>query len=393
MSDAFAHWRAWAERSRWAPLAVLVFAAPCLSGVVGRLVKGRAFFAEYESIACAGERVNAGLSPYAADFGCPGMHAQPFVYLPWVADAAGAALRAVGPDAMRSIYLIVYLAALALIGWLVFLRKATPGRPIERAPFLALITGSAIDVGNIAIPIAALVALAALQMSKRPLVFIAIVALAGAIKPFQLTYLALIPIALGGSLTRRAAYSALGAIIGIGIFAAAMRLGDQAMLSDWLTAASRMALEVAPGEGLFGWIFGLGFSPPTAILGLAAAGFAAAMVGAAMIAADRAKLDVEPRIWLGMTAAALATPRLMQIDLLLLGPGLVTLAAATCAFAPQIGRRVSQLIFGGACAAVLLSLADLGEYALKAATAAFALAALAAAAAGLRLPASPGQAR
>jgi hypothetical protein len=363
---------------------VLAFAAPCLSGVLGRLLKGRAFFTEYDSIACAGERVNAGLSPYAADFGCAGMHAQPFVYLPWVADAAGAALRAVGPDAMRSIYIVAYIAALALIGWLVFLRKATPGRPIERAPFLALITGSAIDVGNIAIPIAALVAVAALSMSKRPLVFIAIVALAGAIKPFQLTYLALIPIALGGSLTRRAAYSAVGAVLGVGVFAAATRLGEPAMLSDWLAAASRMALQVAPGEGLFGWIFGLGLSPPPVALGLAAAGFAAAVVGAAMVAADRAKLDIEPRIWLGMTAAALATPRLMQIDLLLLGPGLVALAAATCAFAPRAGRRVSQLIFGGACAAVLLSLADLGDVALKAATAMFALAVLIAAAAGFR---------
>lgn len=381
MRDAIAIWRSWTARPWAAALLTLLFAAPFLSGTIGRLLRGRTFFAEYESVACAGQRLNEGLSPYGADFACAGMHAQPFVYLPWVAEAAAATLRAVGPDAMRWGYVALYLAACAVIAWIVFWRADTPGARIERVPFLALITGSALTVGNVAIPITAAILLAALSVTTRPLLFIAVVAAAGAVKPFQLTYLILLPLALSGPLWRRALYSTLGGVVGLGVFALALRGGDPALLEGWRAAAERMALDVAPGEGYLGWIYGAGFDPPLLALAAGYVAFAAALGLAALALVERAGLEKDARIFLGVTIATLLTPRLMEIDFLALGPGLLAVAAAVSATAPGARPIVSGLVYASAAAALLLGMADLGDVALKIATALATLAVLIAGAA------------
>jgi hypothetical protein len=315
------------------------------------------------------------------------MNAQPFVYLPWVAETSAAIQAAIGADAMRGVYVALYLAACALIGWIMFLRGATPGRRIDRVPFFAFITGSALTVGNIAIPLAALIAWAALSVTMRPLVFIAIVALGAAIKPFQLTYLALLPLALGGSLVRRGLYSALGAAAGIGVFLAAYALSPSEALDGWREAANRMALDVAPGEGFLAWALALGAGPDPAMLAPFYLAFAAGLMIAALRLCAAAKLDEEERIFLGLMVATLATPRLMQIDLLLLGPGLVVLAMAAMRVAPGVGRIVGGLVIGGAFAA-LLGVADLGDAALKVGLA-MAAAALLAAGFAARAPMPP----
>lgn len=369
MRDAIAIWRSWTARPWAAALLTLLFAAPFLSGTIGRMLRGRTFFAEYESVACAGQRLNAGLSPYGADFACAGMNAQPFVYLPWVAETAAATLRAVGPDVMRWGYVALYLAACAVIAWIVFWRAETPGARIERVPFLALITGSALTVGNVAIPITAAILLAALSVTTRPLLFIAVVAAAGAVKPFQLTYLILLPLALSGPLWRRALYSALGGVVGLGVFALALRGGDPALLEGWRAAAERMALDVAPGEGYLGWVYGVGFEPPLLALAAGYVAFAAALSLAALALIERAGLANDARIFLGVTIATLLTPRLMQIDFLALGPGLLAVAAAVSVSAPRARPLVSGLIYASAAAALLLGMADLGDVALKVATA------------------------
>ena len=363
--DAFGIWRRWTSRPWAAALLTLAFAAPFVSGTIGRFIRGRTFFSEYESIACAGERVAAGLSPYGADFACAGMQAQPFVYLPWVAEASAAIQGAIGGEAMRIGYVAFYLCACALIGWIVFLRRETPGRPLDRVPFLAFVTGSALTVGNIAIPLAAAIAWAALSVTARPLVFIVVVALGATIKPFQLVYLAVLPLALGGSLARRGIYSALGGAVGLGAFAAAHALSPADALTGWREAASRMALDVAPGEGFLAWAFAFGVAPDALVLAPIYAAFAGACMLAALRIAARAALGKEERVFLGLTVAALTTPRLMQIDLLLLGPGLVVLAAAAARQSPESGRIVGGLVIGGACAALLLGLVDLGDAALK----------------------------
>ncbi|MBU6372158.1 MAG: hypothetical protein KJS97_05465 [Alphaproteobacteria bacterium] len=381
MRDAMAIWRDWTARPWAAALITLVFAAPFLSGTLGRLLRGRTFFAEYESVACAGQRLNAGLSPYGADFACAGMNAQPFVYLPWVAESAAAVLRAVGPDVMRWGYVALYLAACAVIAWIVFWRAETPGARIERAPFLALITGSALTVGNVAIPITAAILLTALALPRRPLVFIAVVAAAGAVKPFQLTYLILLPLALGGPLWRRALYSALGGAAGLGVFALALNAGNPALFEGWREAAQRMALDVAPGEGFLGWIFGAGLSPPLPALAAAYAVFAAAIGLSALALAERASLGKDARIFLGVSVATLLTPRLMQIDFLALGPGLLAVVAAAAVAAPHVRTPVSWLVYGACFAALLLGIADLGDVALKIATGLAALSVLVAGAA------------
>lgn len=369
MRDAIAIWRSWTARPWAAALLTLLFAAPFLSGTIGRMLRGRTFFAEYESVACAGQRLNAGLSPYGADFACAGMNAQPFVYLPWVAETAAATLRAVGPDVMRWGYVALYLAACVVIAWIVFWRAETPGARIERVPFLALITGSALTVGNVAIPITAAILLAALSVTTRPLLFIAVVAAAGAVKPFQLTYLILLPLALSGPLWRRALYSALGGVVGLGVFALALRGGDPALLEGWRAAAERMALDVAPGEGYLGWVYGVGFEPPLLALAAGYVAFAAALSLAALALIERAGLANDARIFLGVTIATLLTPRLMQIDFLALGPGLLAVAAAVSVSAPRARPLVSGLIYASAAAALLLGMADLGDVALKVATA------------------------
>lgn len=381
MRDAIAIWRSWTARPWAAALLTLLFAAPFLSGTIGRMLRGRTFFAEYESVACAGQRLNAGLSPYGADFACAGMNAQPFVYLPWVAETAAATLRAVGPDVMRWGYVALYLAACVVIAWIVFWRAETPGARIERVPFLALITGSALTVGNVAIPITAAILLAALSVTTRPLLFIAVVAAAGAVKPFQLTYLILLPLALSGPLWRRALYSALGGVVGLGVFALALRGGDPALLEGWRAAAERMALDVAPGEGYLGWVYGVGFEPPLLALAAGYVAFAAALSLAALALIERAGLANDARIFLGVTIATLLTPRLMQIDFLALGPGLLAVAAAVSVSAPRARPLVSGLIYASAAAALLLGMADLGDVALKVATALATLAVLIAGAA------------
>jgi len=82
-------------------------------------------------------------------------------------------------------------------------------------------------------------------------------------------------------------------------------------------------------------------------------------------------MEAKERLWLGLSAAALATPRLMQIDLFLLGPGLIVLAEHAARLPGPAGRFAPNAVIAGPILALGLSVVGLDGFALKAAMLAF----------------------
>jgi hypothetical protein len=223
-------------------------------------------------------------------------------------------------------------------------------------------------LGNVAILLHALVLVAALVLPVTVIPFALALGLAGAVKPVLVTYGVVLLLARL-SWARRLAAGAGALALGLGPLAWAAVQGGPAFTA-WREMVATMAVDTAPGDGLWGWfdLFGLVGTEPMA-LGLAAA-YGVVLVAAGLLVAHRGGLDPGQRIWLGLSIGVLLIPRLMAIDLFLLGPGLIVLAmVARTVFVPG-----TWLVVGGAGLALLLDLLDGGDYAVKAAVLCFVVA-------------------
>jgi hypothetical protein len=151
-----------------------------------------------------------------------------------------------------------------------------------------------------------------------------------------------------------------------------------ARIGTTLALAAVIALAVAATGGaemetwrrsldhvVFGWQTGVGFLDDMARLGLRAgqwptqalwAAFAGVLCLAGLSFVEARRLDDDARLWVAVALAQFANPRLMDYDLIMLGPGIVGFAAWA---SPQLRLPLWRALLALCSVSLILNLAEL----------------------------------
>lgn len=312
-------------------LIVFVFFLPLLSGVLGKIAKSHAWFGDYRAVACGAQKVIDGGALYDLNLKCEAMEGTTavYVYLPVVAEAFSGVIRLIGQDCLIWLYGALYILSLAvLLGGIYVLSRKTRAGPepalLDKIPFAAFLTGSAVVWGNIAVLCHAAVLASALVAKRYPWLFAAVVALCGVIKPVFLTYL-LVLLFIDLPLWKRLGWSAIAAIAGL-LPTVLFATEGSALSQSWRATLSGFVYTTTPGESFYGWLGLLGLRGDSIAANLGWLVFAGLMALSGLAIAEGLKLDTRARIWLGLSLGVLTIPRLMSQDVFLIGVGLAYIA-------------------------------------------------------------------
>ncbi|BBF82460.1 hypothetical protein [Asticcacaulis excentricus] len=312
-------------------LIVFVFFLPLLSGVLGKIAKSHAWFGDYRAVACGAQKVIDGGALYDLNLKCAAMEGTTavYVYLPVVAEAFAGVIRLIGQDGLIWLYGALYVLSLAvLLGGTYVLSRKTGAGPeparLDKIPFAAFLTGSAVVWGNIAVLCHAAVLASALVAKRYPWLFAAVVALCGVIKPVFLTYL-LVLLFIDLPLGKRLGWAALAAIAGL-LPTVLFATDGSALSQSWRATLSGFVYTTTPGESFYGWLGLLGLRGDSVGANLGWLVFAGLMALSGLAIAEGLKLDTRARIWLGLSLGVLTIPRLMSQDVFLIGVGLAYIA-------------------------------------------------------------------
>ena len=359
----------------------LLWSLPLLAGSYGRLFKAKtAPLVDWGSVVCGASRAARGLPLYGPDAKCADIATSTYVYPPWVAQALAPLVRAFGPAGGYAPYLVLFAAGLALLLWAAFGASWPWALRRERAPFLALVSWNPIVVGNVAVVQQAAVIAAGLLGGAASAPFALTIAAVALVKPTALAFCACILFA-PAPLPRRLALCALACapvllLVGLDVDGA----------GEWRRFAFGEAVAADPGGGVLRWLDDAGMRGAPALA--VSAVYGAVLLAAGWVLAERGALQPRARLFLGVTVAVLATPRVVAYDLLPLAPGWMAAAAAVETRSPTTAGRLR--VWAVACC-VLYLLASLGGGKLKLghdlALAGLASGLMAAAAATLRRPA------
>ncbi|MFP1133271.1 hypothetical protein [Asticcacaulis sp. W401b] len=312
-------------------LIVFVFFLPLLSGVLGKIAKSHAWFGDYRAVACGAQKVIDGGALYDLNLKCAAMEGTTavYVYLPVVAEAFAGVIRLIGPDGLIWLYGALYVLSLAvLLGVIYVPRPKTGAGPepalLDKIPFAAFLTGSAVVWGNIAVLCHAAVLGSALVAKRYPWLFAAVVALCGVIKPVFLTYL-LVLLFIDLPLWKRLGWAALAAIAGL-LPTVLFATEGSTLSQSWRATLSGFVYTTTPGESFYGWLGLVGLRGDSIAANLGWLVFAGLMALSGLAIAEGLKLDTRARIWLGLSLGVLTIPRLMSQDVFLIGVGLAYIA-------------------------------------------------------------------
>ncbi len=311
----------------------LLCVLPFLFGLIAKLGHAKPWFGDYQAVSCAGLKALAHQPFYDVDLSCPGMHASAFVYIPVVAQVTAWLEGLLSEPGLFFVYAALFIASVAALV-IVPLRWA-PGTWREKLPFAVFIGSAAVTWGNIAVLLHGAILGAALLAETAPWLFVAVVAIAGAVKPIFLTYLAVILLARM-SWMKRLILAGSGVAAGLAPTAFFI-LTDPATAYQWAHLLSHFVYDVTPGSGFYGWLGFVGIRANTPVAQVAYLIYAGALMLSALVAVDRLKLDARERLWLGLCIAGLLIPRIMSQDVFLLAPGLIVVARRGVALAGAEG--------------------------------------------------------
>lgn len=327
----------------------LVCTLPLISGLLGRLIKQKPWFVDFDAIACAGMTLSQGGNPYSLSPACEGMHPAVFVYAPVIAESLSAVVAFMGLEGFRVIYVLLWLAALTGIGLYVWKSNDQDWR--LKLPVFALLTGGSLASGNIALLLHGLILAAALSLPKRVSPFIIAVTMAALIKPTLLTYL-IVLVYLDKPLRWRIGTLVTGSLTGLAGYAL-ISTGTGDLHTHWHTALDQVVLSQQPGISFFSWIdaTGLNHTGLPSLIGLVLFMIILSLSGLAL--AELGKAGPAGRLAIGLGMAQLLNPRLMDYDLLLVIPLLVTAVSLSQATG-QSWARYSLMTLNGLMASVLI---------------------------------------
>jgi hypothetical protein len=331
---------------------LLLFALPPMLGVVGRLIKGGWWLNDFDAAACAAWRSARHLPFYGADIACPGGHPSAFVYLPQIAWALAPLAHAPTVSGLRLAYGLAYAG---LMAWLVFTLygRSRLGR-FSPVPLLVLVTGGAAACGNLAAPCHALVLLAASLRRRRSAFLIAAILAAGVVKPVFLGYVLIF--ALDDAPVRmRALRIAATLALATGLAWILYLTGGEALI-DWRQSLDHVVFGAQTGVGLLDALARVGLRADQFASQAAWAAFATLLALGAVAFAQVRRLDGAARLLLAIALAQLCNPRLMDYDLIMLGPGLAVVARSA---SPDLRRPLWLALVGICSLLLLLNLAEL----------------------------------
>jgi hypothetical protein len=325
---------------------LLLFASPTLAGLAGRALKGGWWLNDFDAVACAAWRSAHDLPLYAQGLACPGGRPAAYVYAPqwaWML-APWADEATITP--LRAAYGCAYLMIMAWMAWALFWRETPGASRRDRAPLLALSSGSAVACGNLAGPCHAAVLAAGLAGWSWGL--IPVILAVAALKPVYLTYL-LIFLYADAPWRQRAVKLGAG-IAGATALGALIVLTGGTEIEAWRASLSAVVVDQQTGVGFLDAVARLGQrAGDPAVIGLwcVFAGLLS-LSGLALVEVRRA--PPEARLMVALAIAQLCNPRLMDYDLVMLAGGVAVIAD---------GRPRLQAIMLGVCSLCLvLSLAD-----------------------------------
>ena len=307
----------------------MVFVLPFLFGLIAKLGHAKPWFGDYQAVSCAGLKAHAHQPFYDLYLACPGMHASVFVYIPVVAKVTAWLEGLMSEPGLLVAYAALF--ALSVAALVIVPLRWAPGAWRDKLPFAVFVGSAAVTWGNIAVLLHGAILGAALLLETAPWLFVGVVAIAAAVKPIFLTYLAVIVLARM-SWARRITLAATGVVAGLAPTAFFI-VTDPATAYQWAHLLSHFVYDVTPGSGFYGWLGFLGIRANGPVAQVAYLIYAGALMLSALAAVDRLKLDNRERLWLGLAIACLLIPRIMSQDVFLLAPGLVVVAQRSAALA------------------------------------------------------------
>jgi hypothetical protein len=166
-----------------------VFALPLLGGLAIRMFLGGIWLRDLDAVTCAAWQAARHVSPYSHGLACPIGRPTDYMYLPQLAGLLAPLTEGASAVALRGGLAILVLAATGFLIWALFLRSMPSAPRLLRASVLALTTGGAIAVGNLAVVCHALVLGVGLLRRRGPWPPIGAIVLVSILKPVFLTYL------------------------------------------------------------------------------------------------------------------------------------------------------------------------------------------------------------
>ncbi|MDC7684314.1 glycosyltransferase 87 family protein [Asticcacaulis sp. BYS171W] len=318
---------------------VALFTMPVWSSLLGRMLKGKWWLNDFDSLICGADHLRRGLSPYALMPVCAGINPAPFVYPPAIAAFFAPLTALFSFDQLRLIYALMLVPVVALSVWYVFI-KAFPEMSLRwRALGCAILTGSSLASGNVSLILHGVILAAALYLNRSRWPFLIAVVTAAFIKPVLLTYLVVL-LYQDRKILSRIGFTLMGAVGGIAAFYGVSH-GSGPLHAEWLARMDQIVLTQQPGISFFAWASVFGGSPDSPLwLGLLLVYLGVVTLGGFALA-EITRLNADQRLLLGLGFAHLLNPRLMDYDILILGPFLA-LIALTARHAGATAARWAQ---------------------------------------------------
>jgi hypothetical protein len=336
----------------WNRLVFAVFLLPIGAGLIQRLAKPNHWFRDFDAFSCAAQRLNHHLPLYTNMVPCLGQKPTSYVYPPYLAQAWALLQHSAGHSGATALYgglyffLLIYLLHLFVVG------RAGHGAAWVRAPLLVVVGADIFTCGNIAVIIHGVIALTAVFLWDYPVLTLALIVLASAIKPVFLVYAVLFlfhPMIW----RKKIGYGLAAILLGLTPFLY-FRFHDASRFAKDMKLIGYFTLVNDRGVGFLHLAGISSFGPAVANLYVASlyvlfAGLLIICGWAACVFADAA---VQDRMWIAIAIAVFADPRLMFYDFLTVAPGLACLIDLT----RQLGERFHRRTRAYAVTACLICL-------------------------------------
>lgn len=238
---------------------IFAFTLPLSSGLIGRIIKDRPWLVDFDALACAGNHMTRGLSPYDITPFCQGMKATPYVYAPQIAGIFGHMIEALNYNALKALYLLALAIALIFIGWVGMVRTLPNAPNALRIPVYAILTGGSVASGNIGILLHAIILLCALNLHKHRWPFIVAVIFGAFFKPTLMTYF-IVLLYQDRPLKSRLGFGILAGVAGIAAYVSLMLFAGP-LAVDWKQSLDQIVLTEQPGIGFSHGCHGSALSP------------------------------------------------------------------------------------------------------------------------------------
>lgn len=354
----------WLERYASKPwqigLWAFFFTMPVWSSLLGRLVKGKWWFNDFDALICGADHLRRGLSPYSLTPVCDGLNPAPYVYAPQIGQAFAPLLDALGFSGLKTVYAIALLAVLGFTFWFILIRKWPRVPLIWRLLGFGVLTGSSVASGNIGLMLHGLILIAALNLHRSLIPFVLMVLLAACVKPFLLTYMIVLMFTEQPFRTRLL-QTAAASLTGVSLVATLFLTAPYA--AEWSALRDSIVAQEQSGMSWFSWINALGFDTysPVSLGGLVIYLGLTSLCG--LMIAESSGANRTERILIGLTFALLLNPRLMDYDLLLMPLGMALIVALSVSTGTKAFRMISAAYLCLSTLFLILRMADISGYA------------------------------